>query len=81
MIPKASPAFAPPDMPPEVGTGVCVALAPAAAPALGVDSTCVNGAVMELATGVGVLVLVLKAELLVVCVSNVVLGAADSGLL
>lgn len=48
MMPKASPAFAPPDMPPEVGSAVGVALVPEAASTPGVETTGdVTGAVGE----------------------------------
>lgn len=78
MIPKANPAFAPPDIPPEAGTAVGVALVVEAGPTLAVDATCdVNGAAVVLGLGVSEDVLELEAELLV-CESNVVLGAAEA---
>ena len=74
MIPKASPAFAPPDMRAVAVAAVGEALVLEIAPTVGVEGCDVNGAAVVLATGVDEDVL----ELLVDCESDVVLGAADS---
>ena len=66
-----------------LGAGVAVgeALVVEAAPTLGVEATCdVDGAAVVLRTGVceDVLEVEVEVELLVGCVSDVVLGAAES---